>query len=58
MYDDVYDRSIGVQMLRLRRKIEKNAAEPRLIKTARAGYSLDGVEAARGMRSERRGMSG
>ena len=48
MYDDVYDRSIDVQILRLRRKIEKNAAEPQLIKTERgAGYYLDcTVEAA------------
>jgi two-component system OmpR family response regulator len=48
MYDDVYDRSIDVQILRLRRKIEKNTAEPQLIKTERgAGYHLDcEVEAA------------
>ena len=42
MYDDVYDRSIDVQILRLRRKIETNASEPALIRTERgAGYFLD-----------------
>jgi len=42
MYDDVYDRSIDVQILRLRRKIETNPSEPRLIRTERgAGYYLD-----------------
>jgi DNA-binding response OmpR family regulator len=42
LYDDVYDRSIDVQILRLRRKIEQDPAEPRLIKTERgAGYYLD-----------------
>jgi two-component system OmpR family response regulator len=46
LYDDVYDRSVDVQILRLRRKIEQNAAEPQIIKTERgAGYYLDcGVE--------------
>ncbi|PVX70731.1 response regulator [Paraburkholderia unamae] len=39
MYDDVYDRSIDVQILRLRRKIEAVPARPEFIKTARgAGY--------------------
>jgi|ERR1700674_1492584 two-component system, OmpR family, response regulator len=39
MYDDVYDRSIDVQILRLRRKIEPNPSEPEFIKTERgAGY--------------------
>jgi len=39
LYDDVYDRSIDVQILRLRRKIEENASRPRYIKTERgAGY--------------------
>lgn len=39
MYDDVYDRSIDVQILRLRRKIELNPSEPEFIKTERgAGY--------------------
>jgi DNA-binding response OmpR family regulator len=42
LYDDVYDRSIDVQILRLRRKIEANPAEPKIIKTERgAGYYLD-----------------
>jgi two-component system, OmpR family, response regulator len=42
LYDDVYDRSIDVQILRLRRKIEANPSEPQLIKTERgAGYYLD-----------------
>ena len=41
MYDDVYDRSIDVQILRLRRKLEKNPSEPELLKTERgAGYFL------------------
>jgi two-component system, OmpR family, response regulator len=36
---DVYDRSIDVQVLRLRRKIESNPARPELIKTERGlGY--------------------
>jgi two-component system OmpR family response regulator len=39
MYDDVYDRSIDVQILCLRRKIEPNPSEPEFIKTERgAGY--------------------
>jgi len=39
---EVYDRSIDVQILRLRRKIEPNAAEPEYIKTERgAGYIFD-----------------
>jgi two-component system, OmpR family, response regulator len=42
MYDDVYDRSIDVQILRLRRKIERDPSRPTLIKTERgAGYLLD-----------------
>ncbi len=42
MYDDVYDRSIDVQILRLRRKIETSPSEPQLIRTERgAGYYLD-----------------
>lgn len=37
--DDVYDRSIDVQILRLRRKLEIDPSEPQLIKTERgAGY--------------------
>jgi two-component system, OmpR family, response regulator len=39
---EVYDRSIDVQILRLRRKIEPNPAQPQLIKTERgAGYYFD-----------------
>jgi len=39
LYDDVYDRSIDVQILRLRRKIEENPSRPDYIKTERgAGY--------------------
>ncbi|MGP8436393.1 response regulator [Paraburkholderia fungorum] len=42
MYDDVYDRSIDVQILRLRRKIETDPSHPALIRTVRgAGYVLD-----------------
>jgi DNA-binding response OmpR family regulator len=38
----VFDRSIDVQILRLRRKLEADPREPRLIKTERgAGYVLD-----------------
>jgi DNA-binding response OmpR family regulator len=39
LYDDVFDRSIDVQILRLRRKIEEDPTHPRYIKTERgAGY--------------------
>ena len=39
---EVYDRSIDVQILRLRRKIEVDPAEPRYIRTERgAGYIFD-----------------
>jgi DNA-binding response OmpR family regulator len=40
LYDDeIYDRSIDVQILRLRRKIESNPSEPKFIVTERgAGY--------------------
>jgi len=39
---EVYDRSIDVQILRLRRKIEVNPSEPRFIRTERgAGYVFD-----------------
>ena len=41
---EVYDRSIDVQILRLRRKIEADPAHPQFIKTERgAGYSFDAV---------------
>jgi two-component system OmpR family response regulator len=39
--EEVFDRSIDVQILRLRRKLETNPSEPTLIKTERgAGYIL------------------
>ncbi|HEY3180032.1 MAG TPA: response regulator [Casimicrobiaceae bacterium] len=39
---EVYDRSIDVQILRLRRKIEPNPSDPQYIKTERgAGYMFD-----------------
>ena len=39
LHDDIYDRSIDVQILRLRRKIEADPANPRFITTERgAGY--------------------
>jgi len=42
LHDDIYDRSIDVQILRLRRKVEEKAHEPKLIRTERgAGYFLD-----------------
>ena len=46
---EVYDRSIDVQILRLRRKIEVDPAHPQFIKTERgAGYVFDAaVEAVR-----------
>ena len=42
MHADIYDRSIDVQILRLRRRIEPDPNAPRLIVTRRgAGYLLD-----------------
>jgi len=42
LHADIYDRSIDVQILRLRRKIEINPNEPKLIRTERgAGYFFD-----------------
>ena len=39
--EEVFDRSIDVQILRLRRKLEHNPSEPRLIVTERgAGYKF------------------
>ncbi len=39
--DDVFDRSVDVQVLRLRRKIELDPSRPQLIKTQRgSGYYL------------------
>ena len=43
-FDDVYDRSIDVQMLRLRRKIETDPKQPALLRTERgAGYYFDAL---------------
>lgn len=40
--EEVYDRSIDVLVLRLRRKLEEDPSEPQLIKTVRGiGYMLD-----------------
>ncbi len=42
VHEDVYDRSIDVQVLRLRRKLEEDAQTPRLIRTERGvGYRFD-----------------
>src|SRR5687768_1596432 len=41
--DEVYNRSIDVQILRLRRKIEADAAQPRYIRTERGAGYLFGV---------------
>jgi DNA-binding response OmpR family regulator len=42
MHTDIYDRSIDVQILRLRRRIERDPNAPKLIVTRRgAGYLLD-----------------
>ena len=41
--DEIYDRAIDVQILRLRRKIEARPRSPALLKTVRgAGYYFDG----------------
>lgn len=42
LHDDIYDRTVDVQILRLRRKIEKDASAPEYIVTQRgAGYILN-----------------
>jgi DNA-binding response OmpR family regulator len=41
--DDVYNRSVDVQIMRLRRKIEKDPAAPRYIRTERGAGYLFGV---------------
>jgi two-component system, OmpR family, response regulator len=42
MHEDVFDRSIDVQVLRLRRKLETDASMPRVIRTERGvGYVFD-----------------
>ena len=39
VHEDVFDRSIDVQVLRLRRKLEADPADPRVIQTERGfGY--------------------
>lgn len=41
-FDDIYDRAIDVQILRLRRKLEADPKNPELLRTERgAGYYLD-----------------
>ena len=41
VHEDVFDRSIDVQILRLRRKLEDNPSEPRIIRTERGvGYTF------------------
>ena len=41
VHEDVYDRSIDVQVLRLRRKLETEADAPRIIQTERGiGYAF------------------
>jgi len=41
-FDDIYDRAIDVQILRLRRKLEADPKKPTLLRTERgAGYFLD-----------------
>jgi len=42
VHEDVFDRSIDVQILRLRRKLERDPSAPRVIKTERGvGYVFD-----------------
>ncbi len=42
LHDDIYDRSIDVQILRLRHKVEDSPNQPQLIRTERgAGYYLN-----------------
>jgi DNA-binding response OmpR family regulator len=42
VHEDIFDRSIDVQVLRLRRKLERDAGAPRLIRTERGiGYVFD-----------------
>ena len=41
--DEVYNRSVDVQIMRLRRKIEKDPAEPRYIRTEKGAGYLFGV---------------
>lgn len=42
VHEDIFDRSIDVQVLRLRRKLETDASSPRIIRTERGiGYVFD-----------------
>jgi two-component system, OmpR family, response regulator len=42
LHEDIFDRSIDVQVLRLRRKLQRGPAEPRMIRTERgAGYIFE-----------------
>lgn len=41
--DDVYNRSVNTQIMRLRRKLETDRAKPRYIRTARGAGYLFGV---------------
>lgn len=42
VHEDIFDRSIDVQVLRLRRKLEADASSPRIIRTERGvGYVFD-----------------
>jgi two-component system, OmpR family, response regulator len=41
VHEDIFDRSIDVQVLRLRRKLESDPSAPRLIRTERGvGYAF------------------
>jgi DNA-binding response OmpR family regulator len=41
IHEDIFDRSIDVQILRLRRKLERDPSAPRLIQTERGvGYTF------------------
>lgn len=41
IHEDIFDRSIDVQILRLRRKLKIDPSDPRIIKTERGfGYTL------------------
>ncbi len=46
MHQDVFDHSIDVQILRLRRKLERDPSAPRVIQTERGVGYVFGVPAA------------
>jgi DNA-binding response OmpR family regulator len=48
VHEDVFDRSIDVQILRLRRKLERDPSAPRIIKTERGVGYVFAVEVERG----------